>query len=46
MIGTPYLQDENIRKLQRVFADPRLQAWLKSTDDPRVKGVLVPVSAE
>lgn len=46
VIGTPYLQDENIRKLQRAFADPRLQAWLKSTDDPLVKGVLVPVSAE
>ncbi|UTN99919.1 MetQ/NlpA family ABC transporter substrate-binding protein [Serratia nematodiphila] len=46
VIGTPYLQDENIRKLQRAFADPRLQAWLKNTDDPLVKGVLVPVSAE
>jgi ABC-type metal ion transport system substrate-binding protein len=46
VIGTPYLQDENIRKLQRAFADPRLQAWLKSTDDPLVKVVLVPVSAE
>ncbi|MCM6212754.1 hypothetical protein M4B38_21545, partial [Klebsiella pneumoniae] len=25
---------------------PRIQTWLKTTDDPLVKDVLVPVSAE
>lgn len=44
VIGTPYLDDENIIKLKKAFADPRLQQWLKETDDPLVKGVLVPVS--
>jgi len=44
VIGTPYLQDENIQKLEKAFSDPRLQQWLKTTDDPLVKGVLVPVS--
>jgi len=46
VIGTPYLNDENIVKLKKAFADPRLQQWLKETTDPLVKDVLVPVSAE
>ncbi|MFZ4831846.1 MetQ/NlpA family ABC transporter substrate-binding protein [Rouxiella sp. Mn2063] len=46
VIGTPYLQDANIQKLEKAFSDPRLQQWLKTTDDPLVKGVLVPVSNE
>jgi ABC-type metal ion transport system, periplasmic component/surface antigen len=46
VIGTPYLNQENIQKLKQAFSDPRIQTWLKSTDDPLVKGVLVPVSAE
>ncbi|MGE9552101.1 MetQ/NlpA family ABC transporter substrate-binding protein [Erwinia amylovora] len=46
VIGTPYLNDENIIRLKKAFADPRLQQWLKETDDPLVKGVLVPVSAQ
>ncbi|HID4044995.1 TPA: MetQ/NlpA family ABC transporter substrate-binding protein [Pluralibacter gergoviae] len=46
VIGTPYLAQENIVRLRQAFADPRLQAWLKTTDDPLVKGVLVPVSAQ
>jgi len=45
VIGTPYLNDENILKLKKAFADPRLQQWLKETTDPLVKDVLVPVSA-
>jgi ABC-type metal ion transport system substrate-binding protein len=45
VIGTPYLSQENIEKLKQAFSDPRLQQWLKTTDDPLVKGVLVPVSA-
>ncbi|MBF6637929.1 metal ABC transporter substrate-binding protein [Rouxiella silvae] len=46
VIGTPYLNEENIIKLKKAFADPRLQQWLKETNDPLVRGVLVPVSAE
>jgi len=46
VIGTPYLNDENIVKLKKAFADPRVQQWLKETTDPLVKDVLVPVSAE
>ena len=46
MIGTPYLEQENIVKLKQAFSDPRVQQWLKTTDDPLVKGVLVPVSAD
>lgn len=46
VIGTPYLKDGNIVKLQQAFADPRVQTWLRETDDPLVKGVLVPVSAQ
>lgn len=46
VIGTPYLNDENIVKLQKAFADPRVQQWLKETTDPLVKDVLVPVSAD
>ncbi|MFP8398703.1 MetQ/NlpA family ABC transporter substrate-binding protein [Raoultella ornithinolytica] len=46
VIGTPYLSQENIVKLQQAFSDPRIQSWLKTTDDPLVKDVLVPVSAE
>jgi len=46
VIGTPWLADENIVRLKKAFADPRLQQWLKETQDPLVKGVLVPVSAE
>ncbi|PLR39663.1 metal ABC transporter substrate-binding protein [Chimaeribacter californicus] len=46
VIGTPYLKEEAIAKLQQAFADPRVQTWLRETDDPLVKGVLVPVSAQ
>lgn len=46
VIGTPYLEDANIKKLQQAFADPRVQQYLQQTDDPLVKGVLVAVSAE
>lgn len=46
VIGTPYLNDENILKLQKAFADPRVQQWLKETSDPLVRDVLVPVSAK
>ncbi len=37
VIGTPYLSQENIVKLKQAFSDPRIQTWLKTTDDPLVK---------
>ncbi|WP_421506092.1 MetQ/NlpA family ABC transporter substrate-binding protein [Erwinia rhapontici] len=46
VIGTPYLNDENIIKLKKAFADPRVQQWLKETTDLLVQGVLVPVSGK
>lgn len=46
VIGTPYLKDKNIIQLEKAFADPRLQQWLKQTNDPLVRGVLVPVSGD
>ena len=44
VIGTPYLHDPHIEKLEKVFADPRIAAYLRTTDDPQVQGVLTPVS--
>lgn len=46
VIGTPYLNDPQIEKLKKVFADPRIADYLKSTDDPQVQGVLSVVSAD
>ncbi len=45
VIGSRYLDDPHIVKLIQAFSDKRLQQWLTTTQDPRVKGVLVPVSA-
>jgi ABC-type metal ion transport system substrate-binding protein len=44
VIGTRFLNDPNIKKLQEAFADPRIQEYLKTTDDPLVQGVLTAVS--
>ncbi|MDR0579402.1 MAG: hypothetical protein LBG21_02255 [Campylobacteraceae bacterium] len=44
VIGTKFLNDPNIKKLQQAFADPRLRTYLETTDDPLVQGVLTPVS--
>lgn len=46
VIGTSYLNDPQIEKLKKVFADPRIAEYLKTTDDPQVQGVLTPVSAD
>lgn len=46
VIGTPYLGDPQIDKLKKVFADPRVAAYLKATEDPQVQGVLTPVSTD
>ncbi|MDR3177359.1 MAG: hypothetical protein LBT96_00090 [Campylobacteraceae bacterium] len=44
VIGTKFLNDPQIKKLQEAFADPRIQEYLRTTDDPLVQGVLTPVS--
>jgi ABC-type metal ion transport system substrate-binding protein len=44
VIGTKFLNDQHIKKLQDVFSDPRIQEYLAKTDDPLVQGVLMPVS--
>ncbi|MDR2790926.1 MAG: hypothetical protein LBB59_08150 [Campylobacteraceae bacterium] len=44
VIGTKFLNDPQIKKLQQVFADSRLRKYLETTDDPLVHGVLTPVS--
>jgi YaeC family lipoprotein len=45
VIGTKFLNDPYIKKLQEAFADPRLRQYLETTDDPLVQGVLTSVSA-
>jgi YaeC family lipoprotein len=44
VIGTKFLNDPHIKKLQEAFADPRIQEYLATTDDPSVKDVLTPIS--
>jgi YaeC family lipoprotein len=46
VIGTKFLNDPQIIKLQKAFADPRLKKYFETTDDPLVHGVLTPVSAD
>lgn len=38
--------DPAILKLQQVFSDPRIEAYLKTTDDLNVKGIFTPVSQD
>jgi len=44
VVGTKYLNDPQIKKLQEVFKDKRLQEYLRTTDDPLVQGVFTVVS--
>ncbi|MDR1976628.1 MAG: hypothetical protein LBQ18_06510 [Campylobacteraceae bacterium] len=44
VIGTKFLDDPQIKKLQQAFADPRVRKYLETTDDPLVQGVYTPVS--
>jgi ABC-type metal ion transport system substrate-binding protein len=46
VIGTKFLNDPYIIKLQQAFSDPRVREYLATTDDPLVQGVLTPVSDE
>jgi ABC-type metal ion transport system substrate-binding protein len=44
VIGTKFLNNPYIKKLQEAFSDPRLREYLETTDDPLVQGILTPVS--
>jgi len=44
VVGSQFLNDPQIIKLQQAFADPRVKQYLASTTDPLVKDVLTPVS--
>ncbi|OUY06616.1 MetQ/NlpA family ABC transporter substrate-binding protein [Acinetobacter populi] len=46
VVATEHLKNPQIIKLQQAFADPRLDEYLRTTNDPLVKNVLTPVSAE
>lgn len=45
VVSTTYLHDPQIIKLIKVFLDPRVQAYLRTTTDPRLKDQLTAVSA-
>lgn len=45
VVGTDYLDDPQVEKLQKVFFDPRVQEYLATNDDPNLSGQLAPVSA-
>jgi D-methionine transport system substrate-binding protein len=44
VVSRTYLHDPQIVKLIKVFLDPRVQAYLRTTTNPRLKDQLTPVS--
>lgn len=46
VVGTAYLDDPQVEKLEKVFFDKRVQPYLAENDDPSLSGQLAPVSAE
>ena len=46
VIGTEFKDSAESKKLIEIFSDPRLEEYLSTTEDPLVKDVLTPVSAE
>jgi D-methionine transport system substrate-binding protein len=45
VVSSTYLHDPQIVKLIKVFLDPHVQAYLRTTTNPRLKDQLTPVSA-
>jgi ABC-type metal ion transport system substrate-binding protein len=45
VVGTRYLHDPQVVKLIKVFLDPRVQAYLRTTTNPELKDQLTPVSS-
>lgn len=46
VVGTAYLDDPQVEKLEKVFFDKRVQPYLAENDDPSLSGQLAPVSAD
>ena len=46
VVGTEYLDDQQVEKLKRIFFDDRVQEYLATNDDPNLQGQLAPVSSE
>lgn len=46
VVGTNYLNDPQIATLKKIFFDPQVQAYLKTTTDPALRDQLAPVSAQ
>ncbi|PWN01825.1 metal ABC transporter substrate-binding protein [Nocardioides silvaticus] len=46
VIGTEYVDDPQVEKLEEIFFDVRVQEYLATNDDPNLSGQLAPVSAE
>ena len=44
VVGTKYLHDPQVEKLIKVFLDPRVQSYLRTTSNPALKDQLTPVS--
>lgn len=45
VVGTKYLHDPQVQKLIKVFLDPRVQPYLRTTQNPELKDQLTPVSS-
>jgi D-methionine transport system substrate-binding protein len=45
VVGTRYLHDPQVQKLIKVFFDPRVQPFLRTTQNPQLHDQLNPVSA-
>jgi ABC-type metal ion transport system substrate-binding protein len=44
VVGTAYRNDPQVKKLIKVFFDPRVQPYLRTTQDPQLKDQLTPVA--
>jgi len=45
VVGSDYVDDPQVKKLEKIFFDPRVQQYLANNDDPNLSGQLAPVSA-
>jgi D-methionine transport system substrate-binding protein len=45
VVGDAYREDPQVKKLIKVFFDPRVQPYLKTTTNPQIKEQLSPVAA-
>jgi D-methionine transport system substrate-binding protein len=45
VVGSAYREDPQVKKLIKVFLDPRVQTYLRTTNNPELKDQLSPVSS-